>query len=243
MTFVISQQKIMEDDIEARNTLEGCAWLQSLPKSSINKLLLCAHWRAFNKGQLLFHEGERMSHCLLLESGHLEIFRYTAEGNEKIFDHIKNKGFLALPAIFMAHGRYPMNVRALENGRALELPRGSIHQICLQHPEAGFQLLCHVCDNLYEMVNRIDWLTSSSTSERLAEYILKQYKKNTEKNAFLLPLNRVQLATHLGVRYETLIRLMSKWKKKKYISLEKNKVQVLNLHALQQLSQTAQRNF
>lgn len=242
MTFVISQQKIMED-IDARNTLEGCAWLQSLPKSSINKLLLCANWRTFNKGQLLFHEGEQMSHCLLLESGHLEIFRYTVDGNEKIFGHIKNKDFLALPAIFMAHGRYPMNVRALENGRALEFPKCSIYQTCLQHPEAVFQLLCHVCDNLYEMVNHIDWLTSSSTSERLAEYLLKQYKKNTDKNTFLLPLNRVQLATHLGVRYETLIRLISKWKKKKYISLEKNKVQVLNIHALQQLSQAAQRNF
>ena len=239
MTFINPQK----NENDARTILKNCSWMRSLPQNALDDLLASSAWRTFARGEVLFHEGDKIIHGLLLESGRLEVFRYTTEGNEKIFGYIQNKEFLALPAVFMKHGRYPMSVRALEDGRALAVPKHAIHQMCLQYPEVTFQLLSNVCNHLYEMVNRVDWLTSSSTSERLAEYLLKLHKQNTEKKAITLPMNRVQLATYLGVRHETLIRLISAWQKKQYIHVDKNEVQILNPDVLRNLAKPAQRTF
>jgi cAMP-binding proteins - catabolite gene activator and regulatory subunit of cAMP-dependent protein kinases len=239
MTFVNS------DDDKARLLLLEHSWLQPLPEHEIDLLAAGGKWRYFRKGEMLFHEGQRMLDCLLLESGSIEIFRNTAKGAEKVFGHIKRKEATALAAVFMEHGRFPMNGRACENGCALHIASDTIRDLCMRYPAVSLRLLNIFCDRLYSIINQVDWLTSSSASERLADYLLNlcECDRCPQNCVLKLPLTRMQMAARLGIRQETLCRLMSAWQKRDYITLSGKHVKILNAHILHQLAQPARRSF
>ncbi|WP_440867235.1 Crp/Fnr family transcriptional regulator [Symbiopectobacterium purcellii] len=58
-----------------------------------------------------------------------------------------------------------------------------------------------------------------------------------------LPLNRGQLATQLGIRPETLSRLMAEWQRQGYITCRASYITLCNLDYLRALAAQAQRPF
>ena len=104
------------------------------------------------------------------------------------------------------------------------------------------RLLIRFSTKLYEQINNIDWLTSSSSEQRLASYLLSLCSSDNTYQ-FILPISRGQLATKLGIRYETLSRLMSSWRKQQIIQVENNRINILNETYLKELTLPFQRSF
>ncbi|WP_440864961.1 Crp/Fnr family transcriptional regulator [Symbiopectobacterium purcellii] len=84
------------------------------------------------------------------------------QGDDKVFGQFERGEWVALAAVFMEHGRFPMNIRALSAGQAMLIPRETLHQFCLQRATLALQLLGNLSQKLYATINQIDWLTSSS---------------------------------------------------------------------------------
>ncbi|WP_409307067.1 Crp/Fnr family transcriptional regulator [Pectobacterium sp. B1J-3] len=238
MTFV--KKALLPD--EYGDVLFQHHWMKGEPDEVIHGLLAKSERMFFTQDDLLFREGDNMSHCLLVENGILQAFRHTFGGDEKIFGQFQRGEFVAIAAVFMDHGRFPMNIRALSEGQALMIPRYEIHQFCLQRPALALRLLNYLGKKLYSTINQIDWLTSSSAAQRLADYLLRQHQ--TQKSLHLvLPVNRGQLATSLGIRGETLSRLMAEWKRQGYITYRGHMVELCDMDYLKQLAAEARRTF
>src|SRR5690606_29244192 len=105
-------------------------------------------------------------------------------------------------AMFMPHGRYPMCARARKATRLYRLRRDSLLAACRSHPDLAMHMLSMLSQALYTQVNKVDWISSSSASERLADYLLGL--KIHEGDIVYLPLSQRQLAAQLGIRAETL---------------------------------------
>ncbi|MFP9230591.1 Crp/Fnr family transcriptional regulator [Pectobacterium cacticida] len=217
-------------------------WMRNEPRHVVSALLAKSERLFFRQDDILFREGDKMQHCLLVETGKLQAFRHTYSGSEKIFGQFGRGEFVAIAAVFMDHGRFPMTIRALSEGHTLMIPRQDIHQFCLQRPELALRLLNYLGKKLYSTINQIDWLTSSSAPQRLADYLLRQYHiQQTQQLA--LPMNRGQLATSLGMRGETLSRLMSDWKRQGRITYRGHQITLCDLHYLMALAAEARRTF
>ncbi|MNN74950.1 transcriptional activator FtrB [compost metagenome] len=94
---------------------------------------------------------------------------------------------------------------------------------------------------VYDQVNRVDWMTSSSAAERLANYLMGLQEQ--QGSALTLPLNQRQLAAHLGIRAETLSRLLNDWQAQGYISGKRCQWVLHDLAHLGSLTMTARRPF
>lgn len=217
-------------------------WFAMLPESE--RINLSAHCRRidFRPGQTLFREGDAMAHCLLLESGMVKVFRVTVAGEEKIFGQSRQGDVVALAAVFMQHGRFPMNAQAVEGGNALLIPNTVLKDICLRYPEFSLRLLSYFCNQLYGVINQVDWLTSSSTAERLAAYLVT-LSETTGSLYVTLPVSRAQLAAQLGVRLETLSRMLSDWRRRGDITVHGRQVRILAADRLRELTLSAKRDF
>lgn len=192
-------------------------------------------------GDIVFREGDEARSYLLLESGEVEVFRYSHDGDERVFHVFEPGQLVAEAAMFMPHGRYPMWARARSTSRFFRLQRSSLHHACQSQPALAMSMLAGLSSALYGQVNKVDWITSSSAPERLANYLLQL--KERQGNTVRLPLNQRQLAAHLGMRAETLSRLFTEWQTRGYVAGRRCDWKLQNLPQLQHLATLAQRPF
>ncbi|MGG4663639.1 Crp/Fnr family transcriptional regulator [Providencia vermicola] len=238
MTFV----KNVFPYIQSIDALKQCPLFSGIEEKNLALLLENCGYIQFKSGEIVNHEGEHFKYCPLMINGQMEVYRHTYLGEEKIFGLFAEGEIVAIAAVFMPHNRYPMNLRAKTEGDALLLDKRDILRLCHTCPQIMEKLLMRFSAKLYENINHIDWLTSSSAEQRLAAYILDLKNKQLTPN-IILPLSRGQLAAKLGMRYETLSRLVSGWRQKGFINIEKDTVHIYNESYLTELSISAQRPF
>lgn len=237
MTFV----KKSYDEQVLLHTLSRQPLFKGLSQTDLAPLLRHPQIITFAAGEVLNREGERFNYCPLLLSGQIEVLRHTYEGDEKVFGLFEPPQVVALAAAFMPHQRYPMTLRVKVAGEALLLEHNALIEVSEQCCLVAQRLLCRFSQQLYENMNMIDWLTSSSAEQRLALYLLNLGK--TPAEPFMLPLTRSQLAVKLGIRYETLSRLFSHWRKAKIVAIKDNQLTLLQLDYLKNLASPGQRDF
>ncbi|MBC3995015.1 Crp/Fnr family transcriptional regulator [Morganella morganii] len=222
--------------------LRSCPLFQAAADDDLALVLADSTHRQFAAGELISREGETVKACPLMISGQIDVFRHTWSGEEKVFGMFTAGELVAIAAVFMPHNRFPMSLRARTDSSALMLDKQAILRLCHACPAIMAQLLARFSLKLYENINHIDWLTSSSAEQRLAAYLL-DLKRCQQSDCVVLPLSRGQLAAKLGVRYETLSRLFSGWRQKAFIGIDKDAVRITNESYLAELAIPAQRPF
>ena len=215
--------------------------LQGLPPGVALHLCLDAQTMQASAGQILFNEGDEARYCLLVDSGQVEILRYSQNGDERVFNVFEPGQMVAEAAMFMPHGRYPMCARAKGAARVYKLSRSSLQEACRRWPELAMNMMAGLSSALYAQVNKVDWISASSAAERLANYLLNLQARQGEN--IQLPLNQRQLAAHLGIRAETLSRLFTDWQARGYVSGKRSDWQVHDQAHLRRLASPAQRSF
>lgn len=220
----------------AANRLVG-----SLPVEVLNDLAQGASQRSYAAGDTLFFEGDPADVCLLVEQGAVEVLRYDADGEERMLHRFEPGALVAEVAMFMPHGLYPMTARAQGDVVVWRLPRQALRGACERHPVLALRLLESLSQRLYKRVNEVDWLTSSNAQQRLAAYLVGQSDQQGEK--IELPISQRHLAAQLGVRAETLNRMLSEWQTKGWIRGERRSWRLCDAEQLRQLAAPGARPF
>jgi CRP-like cAMP-binding protein len=215
--------------------------LSGLPPDVAAELLLDASALHAAAGQILFREGDEARHYLLVESGQAEVMRYSYNGDERVFRVFEPGQLMAEAAMFMPHGRYPMQARARSDVLCWRLSRKRLHDACRRWPDLALKLLAGMSKAVYDQVNKVDWMTSSSAAERLANYLVGL--QESQGSELTLPLSQRQLAGQLGIRPETLSRLLTDWQTQGYISGKRRQWVLHDPAYLAGLSLTARRPF
>jgi len=215
--------------------------LSGLPAEVAHDLVRDASPLRAKAGQTLFSEGDQARHYLLVQSGQVEVMRYSHNGDERIFVVFEPGQLVAEAAMFMEHGRYPMQARARTDVQGWRLCRRCLHEACRRWPDLALKLLAVLGKAVYVQVNKVDWMVSSTASERLANYLVSLPQR--QGGTLTLPLSQRQLAALLGIRAETLNRLLNDWQARGYISGKSRQWTMHDPDYLASLAVTAQRPF
>ena len=215
--------------------------LEGLAPAVLESLAQGAQQRQHRDGETLFCEGDTAHHWLLIESGCVEVVRYGHEGQELVFHCFQAGHSVAEAAMFMAHGRYPMQARAVGGTSVWRMERQMLQQACASHPALALRLLEDFSRRLYHYINEVEWLTVSSALQRLAAYLLRLAEQQGLR--LELPASQRQLAAHLGIRPETLSRLLAQWQAREWLSGERRHWTLLDTSPLRRLAGALVRTF
>ena len=102
-------------------------------------------------------------------------------------------------------------------------------------------MLNRLSDRVYHRVNEVEWFSDSTAAQRLADYLLRH--ADPAKGEVRLPLTQRQLASHLGVRAETLSRLLADWVDQGALSGARRDWVILDAGVLETLAQPVRRSF
>jgi CRP-like cAMP-binding protein len=191
-------------------------------------------------GETLFHEGAEAIEYLYVLSGGVEVLRHTHDLQDRVFHIFQAGQLLAETAMFMSHGRYPMQARARGDAVVLCLKRQGLLEACRVWPELAMRLLTRLSDRVYHRINEVEWFSDSTAAQRLADYLLRQ---PVVQGAIRLPLTQRQLALHLGVRAETLSRLLADWVDQGVLAGARRDWIVRNTEFLEALTRSVRRSF
>lgn len=234
-------------DISRASCLLGSHGLfQNLPHTAglLDVLLQQVTSHHARAGDPLFHEGDEATHFLLVESGCVEVMRYSADGEERVIQQFCPGQLVAEVATFMTHGRYPMSARAKGDTQFLSIPCQCLRQACERYPQLAMALLENISMRLYRNINELEWLTASTAAQRLAAYLLDlRARQAPDEKTIRLPISQRQLACRLGVRAETLSRLLSEWSDSGYVRGGRGAWELCDIDVLQMLAGRVRRPF
>lgn len=241
MTFINTglMERVAASPVE--DLLATTPLLAGLPREVLTELASDAVRKRCADGDTLFYEGDAARHCLLVAQGAVEVLRYDEAGDERMLHRFVAGQLVAEAAMFMPHGLYPMTARAQGATEVWCIARRAVHGTCERHPALALRLLQVLSQRLYQRVNEVDWLTSSSAPQRLAAYLLAQAERQGPSIA--LPTSQRHLAAHLGIRAETLNRMLAEWQGKGWIRGERRCWQLQDMAPLRTLAAPATRVF
>ncbi|WP_323018170.1 Crp/Fnr family transcriptional regulator [Castellaniella sp.] len=214
---------------------------RGMPQDLTPVLLRDAAILHVQSGDVLFREGQDAVEYLYVLGGDIEVLRHTQDGQERVFQIFQPGQLLAETAMFMSHGRYPMEARARGDVIVQCLKRIGLQEAVQAWPELAVRLLNRLSDRVYQRVNDIEWYSDSTAAQRLADYLLRL--PSDHAGTVRLPLTQRQLATHLGVRPETLSRLLADWVAQGHISGARRDWALLKPEQLASWAQAARRDF
>ena len=191
--------------------------------------------------EMLFEEGAPAVEYLYVQKGQVEVLRHTQDGQERVFHIFETGQMLAETAMFMSHGRYPMCARAHGDAAVLYLKRDGLLAACRAWPELSMRMLQRLSDRVYQRVNEVEWFSDSTAAQRLAAYLLGLRARMGDR--VRLPLTQRHLAAHLGIRAETLSRLLADWSGQSRVVGARRDWELRDLAFLEDLSQAARRGF
>lgn len=203
------------------------------------RLAAVATLREFDKGALLFSEGDESDFLYTVASGRVKVFKTTARGTDVILELFGPGDPVGAVAVYESRP-YPATAVALEATACMLLPRPAFFSLLERHPTLVRGLLVGLTHRLVELTNRLAELSGGRIEARLARFFLKLAGDIGQQRAdgvFIgIALSRQELADMIGTTIETAIRVMSRWSKDDIVRTEKDGFLVVNRHALETLS-------
>ncbi len=207
---------------------------QGLPVEQLAELAKLAIDQSYDKGEILFHQGDEGTGFFVVRSGRIKVFKLSADGKEQIL-HIfgASDHFAEVPAL---DGEcYPAAAAALEKSKVLFFPRQAFLQLLEQQPALAINLLKSFARHLRLFAHLVDNLVLREVPGRLANYLLSLSEQQRNAETVELDLPKGQLAAKLGTIPETLSRVFAKLNREGLIETEGSQVKLLDRDRLHQL--------
>ncbi|MBP7279793.1 MAG: Crp/Fnr family transcriptional regulator [Sedimentibacter sp.] len=161
--------------------------------------------RSFEKGETIYRAGDEGGTLFVLYTGKAKLFRLNASGKEQVLRLIEPGEFIGELSLFSS---LPLtdNAQALEATTMCVLHGQRLKELMAKYPSIAFKVMDELSRRLEKAENRIEDISLSSVTKRVAGALLEL---SEGKQEFLLPMTKGDLASQLGMTQETLSRKLT----------------------------------
>jgi len=172
------------------------------------------------RGQTLVEEGDPAEYIFKVVSGTLRSVRLLADGRRYVASFHMPGDFLGLAD----SENYNHSIEALGDAGLMRYTRTSFEAMLDRDPHAGRRFFGVMRKELSAAQDRLLLLGRKTAAERLASFLLTLADRKAGENGannreIELPMNRSDMADYLGLRIETICRLLSDLKQRRIIDL------------------------
>lgn len=185
------------------------------------------------KGEVLFHRGDRAEYFYFVESGQLELNIIAPTGQRKVLEVVGPDRTFAEAVAFMRELKYPVTCEALTDSVLCRIPNNAYVDLLHRDSEACMRLLSDLSRHLHARVREIERLTVQNARDRLVSYLLEHIVETNDDEATIrVELPRHVIASRLSITPETLSRLLRSLVEERVLTIEDR---VIFVHSLSRL--------
>ena len=212
--------------------------LNSVPSNELTSIANNKTTLHIKKGEVIFSEGASLKGVYCLRNGKCKLTKLAPNGKEQIVRFIK-KGELVGHRSVISNSVAHLTVTALEEMDVCFIPKNEIIQLFKKNSEFSMEITKSLAEDLDEANASIANMAQKNVRERLAESLLFFERIfGVDNEGFIaVTLTREEIANAIGTATESTIRLLSEFKKDRYITLSGKRIKLEDKVKLQHLTE------
>ncbi len=165
--------------------------------------------RRYEKGALLFQQGDPARAFFVILDGWVKIARITPEGGEAVVGVFRRGETFAEAAMFLG-GRYPANAEVVAPSRLLKIDGEVLRRKIRENPDLAMCMLASASHHLKFLVEQIEQIKLLSAPQRIADFLVQQCRTRQGACVVELPYEKALIASRLGMKPESFSRAIGK---------------------------------
>lgn len=210
----------------------------NLPKGPLEELEKVKYASAYPQGAVLFVEGQAPRGVYIVCSGRVKLSTTSREGKTLILRIAQAGEVLGLHAT-VSEKPYELTGETLQPCQLDFVRRDDFLRFLQHHGEACLNAAQHLsqnCQNAYEMIRSLG--LSHSVGEKLARLLLEwasDGETTKEGIRIKISLTHEEIAQLIGTSRETVTRVLSEFREKKFAQLRGSTLMIMNRPGLEKL--------
>jgi len=187
-----------------------------------------------NKGQVLFLQDTKPHGLYCVKKGKIKVFRRGSEGKEQIVRLAHDADVVGYRAL-VSDENYQCGAAALEETTLCYVPKRALDQLMGTNISIYKKMISLLASDLKNAELKISDLAQKPVRERVAEtLIMLKQKYGVDEDGYTLnvSLTREEMANLVGTATESLIRILSDFKKEGFIEIEHKKIKIIDFDHL-----------
>jgi CRP/FNR family transcriptional regulator len=200
-------------------------------------LELCANKEEFHfrKGEVINHEGEKITDFKYLKSGLVKLYRRTAGGEEQVITITRPFEFVSSLSIF-SEERYKYSVAAVEDSVVCVVKLDFMKGLFVKNGMFAMGLMSRMSRISENIITQTLDIRQKNLIGRVAFVLLYFSNEIYNTRVFDLPVSRKEIADYIGMSTANVIRTLSDFKKDGIIKVFGKTIEVVDINKLEILS-------
>lgn len=194
--------------------------------------------RRVARGEVLFRMGDKFNSLYAIRLGHFKTHQLSADGVEQITGFQMAGELLGMDAISTDH--HNCYAVALEDSEVCEIPFDQLQQLFAEIPALLRQFHRTMSQEITREQSTMLLLGNMQAEQRFAAFLVNLsslYKaRGYSSTSFQLRMSREDIGNYLGLTIESVSRLLSKFKKMEWITVDKREIEISDLPQLKLLA-------
>lgn len=222
----------MAENLQYLKKIPLFAYLEDEQLAKMEKVII---ERTYQKGRIIFMEGEPGEAVFFVKSGRIKVTKQTDDGREHIL-HFINPGEIFAEVIMFDDGTYPATAEVVEDCIVGLIRNIDLENIISNNPGIALGLLKVMARRLRISQKQLIELALMDTTRRAASMLLflaGEQGTNTERGIVIdISLTNQDIANLIGTSRETANRILNDFKRQKAIDVQKGQVTILDKYKL-----------
>jgi CRP/FNR family transcriptional regulator, polysaccharide utilization system transcription regulator len=189
----------------------------------------------FNEGENMLKQGSFVTHIISVTSGLAKVYIEGISKRNLILQYVKPGDFIGGPGAFVDKINH-FSVVAVEDTNACLIPIDVFKQIIQTNHTFALGYIEDISLKGIFNFDRFISLTQKQMYGRVADALLYQYKNIYSSRTNGFPLNRKDLADFTALSKDSAGRILNSFEESGFIKISDNKIIILNLEQLEDIS-------
>lgn len=183
----------------------------------------------FQRGEMLFFEGETCQGLFILQTGSIKLFKIAPNGREFIL-RVLDAGASFNEVPVFDGGLNPVNACALEASQVWIVDKQTILDVLAERPVLYQSIIARLAQNLRMFVQMLEDLAFCQVTQRLARLLLQEIDHPEQ----LRNIKQDELAARLGTVREVVSRSLRELERSGAIRMERRLIHIIDKERLRE---------
>lgn len=208
-----------------------------LPREELEMVVGFAQLREFRRGAAIARRGEPFPGLMALVEGSVKLSLRRSEHEERVARILEPGQCFGFAALLLSRPA-PVDVVALSNCVIATIPPMPVQRLAERHAAFAIALARSLAERLLELLDELEASAQQSGLQRLACYLDARAERAGEPDRWLvrLPATKSTVAARLGVKKETMSRMLRELASRGVIAVDGPAIAILDRQGLAQLA-------